>query len=84
MPIAVISGAKRGAFRRGRYATRSIVTFTAPMISMVIGNTRRSASTLPNWKVFSLVEKKVISAAPTYAASVKTSPCAKLISSMMP
>ncbi len=27
-PIAVISGARRGALRSGRYATRSIVTLT--------------------------------------------------------
>ena len=43
-PMAVISGARRKACRRGRYATRSMATLMAPVVSMVATNT--SGSTL--------------------------------------
>ena len=58
IPIAVISGARRGALRRGRYATRSIATLMPPMISITIGNTSSRAMTLIVLNDPSVTEKK--------------------------
>ena len=84
IPIAVISGARRGALRSGRYATRSMVTLIPPMISITAGKTSSSAITLVSVSESPLTAKKPSSAEPMNALSVKMSPCAKLISSMMP
>ena len=43
MPTAVISGASRGAWRSGRYATRSIVALTTANSGIVIA----SVTTIP-------------------------------------
>ena len=44
-PMAVIRGARRGAFRSGLYARRSITTPTRPMMLIVITNVAASVTT---------------------------------------
>ena len=83
-PTAVISGASLGALRSGRYATRSIRTLSEPHTSM---QTIRVAIS-PNTSATTLDPRP----SPTVAANptavnepiIKTSPWAKLISSMIP
>ena len=85
IPIAVIRGATLGAWRSGRYATRSIVTLIAPQMAIVARKTRRSGRMMA-------AVPALLSSAPTIGSrksemnppSVNRSPCAKLISSMMP
>ncbi len=84
IPMAVISGARRGALRSGRYATRSIATLIPPMTSITTGNTTSKARRLMTVKVPSVIANNPRRVVPMYAPSVNTSPWAKLISSMMP
>ena len=84
MPMAVINGAKRGAFRNGLYAMRSTVTLIRPQpIMATASETRIAGSTDPNEEL-SVSENSPISTAAIIAPSMKTSPCAKLINSRMP
>ena len=83
MPIAVISGASRGACRSRRYATSSIVVFrtaqnaiTITSISRIIGQRKR-----PDSPARPKLETMVATSIPP---SMNTSPWAKLISSRMP
>ena len=85
-PIAVISGASRGALRSGRYANRSIATPSRPITTMTIANVVTSRNTAwgtdvaePSWPS-TLVRTNIDANAPT----MNTSPWAKLMSSMMP
>jgi hypothetical protein len=79
-PIAVMSGARRGAPRSGRYASRSMAyptsmqTGTAqpvPMSTTLSAGRPEGASALITVKA-------------TMAPIITTSPCAKLMSWMMP
>ncbi len=84
MPIAVISGARRGALRSRRYASRSMTTPVSPHSSIetrmvssatpISGSPCSSPETPSSERVAS--EKNV--------PSVYTSPWAKLMSSMIP
>ena len=75
----MISGASRGAFRRGRYATRSIATAvpTDAMIAPMIMIGRIHTLVLPS------KNNRYVVSAPN-APIMKTSPWAKLISCTMP
>ncbi len=84
-PMAVISGARRGAFRSGRYAKRSIRTPTKPMTIMAKANMTTSRTT--SWTGSLIVPwtpKVANSHRVTNEPTMKTSPWAKLMSSMMP
>ena len=84
MPMAVIRGASRGAFRNGLYAMRSTVTLIRPQPSIATARaTRIAGSTEPNDEL-SVSPNSPMSTAAIIAPSMKTSPCAKLISSRMP
>ncbi len=84
MPIAVIRGARRGAWRSGLYATRSIAMLTSAQKSIVITNRPRSGRMMPAPDELGVSPSNGIMASEKKAPSVNTSPCAKLISSMMP
>jgi hypothetical protein len=84
MPMAVISGASRGALRSGLYAILSTVTLMRPQPSIATTSaTRMAGSTEPNDEL-SVSPNSPISTAAIIAPSMNTSPCAKLISSRMP
>ena len=85
IPIAVISGASRGACRSGRYATRSIPVLRAAQNAIAQRSVTSSAGIR--------VESEFESSSPnhptatenvTHEPSMNTSPLAKLISSRMP
>ena len=79
MPIAVISGARRGALRSGRYATFSIVKFSSEQTTIAASRLTISSS-----------QPGIVPARPTAtvqlvsAPTISTSPWAKLIRLMMP
>ncbi len=85
MPIAVISGARRGAWRSGLYATRSIVALKTEKTTITTTNVRRSPPTMtgtlesvssPSTDTMIVLAKRPDSA--------NTSPWAKLISCRIP
>ena len=61
-----------------------MVTLMPPIISITTGNTSSRVTNSVSENVFSLTVKKPRIAEPMTALRVKMSPCAKLISSMMP
>jgi hypothetical protein len=85
MPTAVIRGASLGAPRNGRYATRSIITLRLPLVSIATSSDASRPMTSPTIAVCSVSPiTPQNQAAVTSEPIMKTSPCAKLISSMMP
>jgi hypothetical protein len=85
-PIAVMRGASRGESRSLRYATSSMTTPTIPAPIIDSGKTMASASSRPP-KLLAASESRWNTPEMKTAkkpAAVKTSPCAKLINSMMP
>ena len=81
MPIAVISGASRGALRSGRYATFSITKFSTEQTT--IAHMQRDEQQQPARHARHGPSQPVtdqLVSAPT----ISTSPCAKLIRLMMP
>ncbi len=86
-PIAVISGASLGAWRRGRYAKRSMITPTEPMTTIVAKTTR---TRMPPSLIGSSIGRSsspsgtVMIHIATNAPTMNTSPWAKLMSSMIP
>ena len=83
MPIAVISGASRGALRRRRYATSSIVVLRTAQNAITITSIRRIIDhrKSPESPASPKLETIVATSIPP---SMNTSPWAKLISSRMP
>ena len=85
MPTAVIRGVSLGAWRNGRYATRSIVALTTAKSGIVIASVTMIPPTtarlleLPSSP--STVRSIVLATSPE---SEKTSPWAKLISCRIP
>jgi uncharacterized membrane protein len=77
IPIAVISGAKRGALRKRRYATRSINTLTITHTGMA------AAMAITSLKMPGMSGAAVCmilrTVKPTIAPIINTSPWAKLI-----
>ena len=85
IPIAVISGASRGAPRNGLYATNSIVAFSTPQMTIAATSVTRIAGTSEPIDALVLeAEDEVMNVAEIIPPSMNTSPCAKLISSRMP
>ena len=85
-PMAVMRGASRGARRSGRYASRSI---SAPTIAITPIVRAKSTSTLPARRGMfvmapSLPKRLLLMNMATNEPTMKTSPWAKLINSMMP
>ena len=84
-PMAVIRGARRGAFRSGRYAKRSMRTPTRPITVIVNANiTMSMIASLGGSSIAPLTPSVDSSHSVTNEPTMKTSPWAKLISSMMP
>ena len=85
MPIAVISGARRGAWRSGLYATRSIVALKIAKTVITTTNVRSSppmiTGTLESVSRPSTETMTVLAKRPD---SANTSPWAKLISCRIP
>jgi hypothetical protein len=79
----VISGASRGAWRRGRYANRSRLTPISGVSAAATSSTttRATSEVLPQPKA---VTPRLKVHRPMKAPSMKTSPWAKLMSWMMP
>ena len=85
MPTAVMSGASLGAVRNGRYATRSIITLSVPLVTIATTSDASRPMTSPRIAVCSVRPMTPQNqAAVTSEPIMKTSPWAKLISSMMP
>jgi hypothetical protein len=83
-PTAVIRGASLGALRNGRYATRSIITLSVPDAIIATTRMRRRPGTSPNVPVATVNPSVPYRPAATNEPIMKTSPWAKLISSMIP
>jgi hypothetical protein len=83
MPIAEMSGARRGASRKGRYAIFSIVAPYAAQIAPAAITVMRMESG-SDIAVTPVAVRKPSRMMPRYAPSIYISPCAKLISSSMP
>ncbi len=81
-PIAVISGASRGALRSGRYAMRSIATLTKMQTG--IAAARPTTSSTGPGVPGAIVCRPAIVAYAVSAPTISTSPCAKLIRFRMP
>ncbi len=81
-PIAVISGARRGALRSGRYATRSIVTLTITQTG--IAASRPRISSIQPGRPGATPCSPVTTAYAVNAPTINTSPCAKLMRLRMP
>ena len=78
--MAVMSGARRGALRSGRYATFSITKLSSEQTTIAATN-EISSSSQPGQPVsFRPVTTVQLVRAPT----ISTSPCAKLIRLMIP
>ena len=80
IPIAVISGASRGAVRSGRYASFSIVKFSAAQTTIaqsseIAINAQPGSPESPS----AMTTVQLVS-----APTINTSPCAKLIRLMIP
>ena len=85
MPTAVISGASLGADLSGLYATRSIITFRVPLVSIATINDASNPTIRGMVAVASVSPMTPQNqAAVTSEPIMKTSPWAKLISSMIP
>ncbi len=76
MPIAVISGASRGAPRSGRYAMRSMVKPTA----MQTGTAQSTPANTITSGGSAVPARAAITESETMAPTITTSPWAKLIS----
>ena len=83
-PTAVISGASLGAFRKGRYATRSIITFSTPQATIATRPATISPPRIPMPEVASPTPSVLQSRTTMNEPIMKISPWAKLISSMIP
>ena len=83
-PTAVIRGASLGALRSGRYPTRSISTFSEPQTSIDTTSVSNSPSTSPRGPVARPSPIEAQNPAAVIEPIMNTSPCAKLISSMIP
>ena len=85
-PIAVISGASRGALRRRRYAMRSIARVERRRRTPSPTNSVSSNATRGDEPGLRAVEAEWVPATVTLniVPHMNTSPWAKLISSMMP
>ncbi len=83
-PMAVMRGASRVDRRSGRYATRSMATLRAAVVSIV--RTKTSGSRVTSCQPVSVfvTPSSVNQAREMKRPSMKTSPWAKLMSSMMP
>jgi hypothetical protein len=84
IPIAVISGASLGALRNGRYATRSIITFSEPDASMLTTSTPPIPAMITSVDDLELIPSQAQIDTATNEPIMNTSPWAKLISSMIP
>ena len=84
-PTAPMSGAKRDLRRRGRKTTRSIPTFRNPRMSIVNSMTSSRIRITPSVKLLSFpTPNSPHKASEIKPPRVRRSPCAKLISSMIP
>ena len=85
-PIAVISGASRGALRSGLYAMSSTVTLSSPQKAMQMRSATITSgqSTYHAWPWWRSKREVPTTVTAIIEPSMKTSPCAKLISSRMP
>ena len=85
-PIAVMSGATRGAWRSGRYTRRSMLTFRNPMIGIVNASAARTKKMSGmTWSTGPVCPKTPpMRTTDRNAPSMKISPWAKLMSSMIP
>ena len=82
-PRALMSGAMRGASRRGRYAKRSITTPRTAHAAIAASAIRMSTTQIEI--VGSIAPPKTVrTPKPTYAPTMNTSPCAKLRSFRIP
>jgi hypothetical protein len=81
-PIAVISTLSRGAFRSGRYASRSIVTPSAAQIAIVPSNTSGNANTGDAPLASQPAAPAIVNASQPPHATM--SECAKLMNRRMP
>ncbi len=83
-PIAEMSAARRGALRRGRYARRSMTTPMIPTTTMAMRMARKKFSPgMPTVWPNSVISVDIIMMV-MKAPNMKSSPKAKLMSSMMP
>ena len=83
-PIAVISGARRGALRNGLYAMRSIDALSSPHASIVSTRVASAIGIVTAPWPWCRLKKCVLIVIVNMPPSMNTSPCAKLISSRMP
>jgi hypothetical protein len=83
-PIAAISGARRGAFRNFRYATASIPAFSNPENTIEAIRVRIRTPTIRNAEDSLVTPVATAIVAAKNAPIMNTSPCAKLINSMIP
>ena len=85
IPTAVISGARRGAPRKGRYATNSMLALIRPQATMATASDPSSATTSAPVDEWALSPNTVMSiVAEIIPPSMNRSPCAKLINSRIP
>ena len=83
-PTAVINGASRGARRSGLYAMRSITAFATANPGIVTRSTSRSPPMITGTLVSVSRPSHVMIENATSPDSMKTSPCAKLMSCRIP